>query len=155
MGFVVVPVVAIRSVSAEVMTKPTLSPMTASTATGRCFTSQNNREAPLSINNFFTWSAWKAVSSGTAVLPAAIIPKYAATHRGWFAARIATRASRRTRVESQFATLSDIRVSSANVTRSTVSLALNLKGNVVGELAGRFLESLVEGGHVGGNLTGN
>lgn len=26
-------------------------------------------------------------------------------------------------------------------------LALNLKGNVVGELAGRFLESLVEGGH--------
>ena len=76
-----------------------------------------------------------------------MIPKYAATHRGWFAARIATRASRGTRVESQFATLSDMRVSSAKVTRSTVCWPLNLKRNVVGELPGRFLESLVEGGH--------
>jgi hypothetical protein len=65
----------------------------------------------------------KAVSSGTAVRPAAMIPKYAATQRGWFAARIATRASRGTRVESQFATLSDIRVSSANVTRSPSAAA--------------------------------
>ncbi len=108
------------SAAAEVITRLMPSPSTASAATGRCFTSQNNRDAPLSINNFFTWSALKVVSSGTAVLPAAMIPKYAATHRGWFAARIATRASRGTRVESQFATLSDIWVSSAKVTRSTV-----------------------------------
>ncbi len=110
----------LRSDAAEVITKAMLSPATASVATGRCFTSQNSREAPLSISNVFTWSAWKAVSSGTAVRPAAMIPKYAATQRGWFAARIATRASRGTRVESQFATLSDMRVSSAKVTRSTV-----------------------------------
>ena len=77
-----------------------------------------------------------------------MIPKYAATQRGWFAARIATRASRGTRVESQLATLSDMRVSSAKVTRSTVSLPLNLKRNVVGKLPGRFLEPLIEGGHV-------
>jgi len=49
-----------------------------------------------------------------------MIPRYAATHRGWFAARIATRAWRGTCLESQLATLSDMRVNSAKVTRSTV-----------------------------------
>ena len=86
---------------------------------GRCFRSQNSKEVALSTSSVLTWSAWNAVSRGTAVLPAAMIPKYAATQRGWFAARIATRASLATRVDSQLATLSDMRVSSAKVTRST------------------------------------
>ena len=50
-------------------------------------------------------------------------------------------------MESQFATLSDIRVNSSNVNRSTVFSPLNFKRNIVGEFPGGLLKALVEGGH--------
>ena len=82
-----------------------------------------------------------------------MIPKYAATQRGWFAARIATRASarnpRREPVGDALRHPGQFREGDA----LDCLLALNLKGNVIGELAGRFLKALVEGGHVRGEYT--
>src|SRR6266849_3235280 len=74
-----------------VRTNPTRKPATACCASGRCLMSQNSREAALSLSSLVTWSAWNAVSRGTAVHPAAMTPRYAATQRGWLSARIASR----------------------------------------------------------------
>jgi len=50
-------------------------PARASRATAKCVVSQISRELLLSFNSFATWSAWNAVSSGTAVQPAAMMPR--------------------------------------------------------------------------------
>src|SRR2546422_990585 len=60
-----------------VRTNPTRKPATARCASGRCFASAKSTEVPLSLSSLVTWSAWNAVSRGTAVHPAAMTPRYA------------------------------------------------------------------------------
>ena len=55
------------------------------------FASQKRAELPLSFSSLVSWSACRAVSSGTTVHPAAMIPRYAATQRGWLSATMASR----------------------------------------------------------------
>ena len=62
-----------RSGSIKIM--PIFSSLTAGRATGTCFASTNTAEVPLSFSSLMTWSSCKAVSSGTAAQPEAMMPR--------------------------------------------------------------------------------